>query len=249
MFVVVLSNLIELSGMPPPIAQDHVPKLRTTIRTSCQVVPAMFVARRRRRPSVQAVHAAAVHQAVDHRRREGRGRERAGAGDGGADRRRGALAPVRERPAVAAAADEHPAAAVGRHVAVVLVGLDQLRRPQPVEAVGARGVVLLDRPARRRRGRLGEPVARARRPRDAGVFAVATTPLMAASPSMLVMASAMVALRPTRRSAAAVPRRPITISSALIPDRRVGAAPSGFASKSTGRWSVRSTPHRSPCAA
>src|SRR6476646_1891034 len=49
--VVVLSNLIELSGMPPPIAHDHVPKFRTFIRTSCQVVPAMFVARRRRRPS------------------------------------------------------------------------------------------------------------------------------------------------------------------------------------------------------
>ncbi len=50
--VVVASNLIELSGMPPPKAHDQEPKLRTRIRTSCQEVPVAFVARRSRIPSV-----------------------------------------------------------------------------------------------------------------------------------------------------------------------------------------------------
>ena len=72
---------------------------------------------------------------------------------------------------------------------------------------------------------------------DAGVFAVATTPVMAASPSMLVMASAMVALRPTRRRTAAVPRRLITCSSALIPELRVGDAPVGVCLQKHGAWS------------
>ena len=85
-----------------------------------------------------------------------------------ADGRGRALAPVLEAPALTAAADEDPAAAVGGHVAVELLGLDELRGRQPVEAVGARGVVLLDRPAGRR-GRLGgQAVARRCRPRPPG---------------------------------------------------------------------------------
>ena len=73
-----------------------------------------------------------------------------------------ALTVVGEAPALAAAADEHPAAAVGRHVAVELCRLDERVRAQPVDAVGRGRVVLLDRPARRRRRLLRRTVARRR---------------------------------------------------------------------------------------
>ncbi len=52
--VVAPSNVIELSWNPAPKAQDHDDRVRRFMRTSCQVVPVVFVARRRRMPSGSA---------------------------------------------------------------------------------------------------------------------------------------------------------------------------------------------------
>ena len=98
----------------------------------------------------QVADAAAAQQGVDRGTGvRGRG-ERTGSGGCGADLRWGALARLTEGPALAAAGHQHPAAAVGGHVAPELLRCDQLSIDQPVQAVGRCREVLLDRPARRR---------------------------------------------------------------------------------------------------
>src|SRR4051794_24534742 len=71
----------------------------------------------------QTVGTAIGEQTLDRLLGERRWIERVGTGDGGAHGGRGALTVVAPLPAGAAAADEHPATAVGRHVAI-----ERLRR-------------------------------------------------------------------------------------------------------------------------
>ena len=108
---------------------------------------------------VQGVGCAVVEEAVDQVIGQVRGGEGRRPGHGGADGRGRLLALGREVPALPAAADQHPAAAVRGHVAVELLRSLEGGRVQPVQAVGSRWVDLLGLPAGGDGARLERPVS------------------------------------------------------------------------------------------
>ncbi len=63
------SNENEVSGWAAPSVQTHLSRDLNTIRDSCQVVPAAFIARRSRTPSGSESTRLAVQQRVDRARR------------------------------------------------------------------------------------------------------------------------------------------------------------------------------------